>query len=127
MVLAGPPRHDGERVLLSSCQWGLVPPNPFPEREGFADTLPRLGLAQPEPVTNTSWFAACLPGAGASVWIADSPQRLPPLPQQLPDEYFPFSHYFNCPRLRKLLRTGSGLKRPVTHGCPNRASPRRGR
>lgn len=117
MVLAGPPRHNGERVLLLSRWWGLVLPNPFLEQEGFADALPRLGPAQPEPVTNTSWFAACLPDAGASVWIADSPQRLPPLPLlQLPDEYFPFSHYFNCPCLRKLLWTGSGLQRPVTHG-----------
>ena len=88
-------------MLLSSRWRGLVEPNPFPEQDGFADALARLGPAQPKPVTNISWFAACLPGAGTSVWIADSSQRLPPLPLQLSDEYFPFSHYFNCPRLRK--------------------------
>lgn len=128
--LGGTSNHTttGSGVPFSARRWGLVlPPNPFPEQEGFADALARLGPARAEPVTNTSWFAACLPGAGASVWIADSPQRLPPLPLQLPYEYFPFSHYFNCPCLRKLPRTGSVLKRPVTHGCPNRASPRRGR
>lgn len=73
MVLMGPPHRNGEWVLLSSHRWGLVLPSPFPEQEGFADALPRLGPVQPELVTNTSWFAACLPGAGASVWIADSP------------------------------------------------------
>lgn len=125
--LGGTSNHTttGSGVPFSARRWGLVPPNPFPEQEGFADA--RLGPARAEPVTNTSWFAACLPGAGASVWIADSLQRLPPLPLQLPYEYFPFSHCFNCPCLRKLPLTGSGLKRPVTHGCPNRASPRRGR
>lgn len=77
--------------------------------------LGQEGSVQPAPVTNTSWFSACLPGAGASLGIADSPQHLPLLPPQLPDEYFPFSHYFNCPTWRKLLRTGSGLLRTAGH------------
>lgn len=36
-----------KRVLLSSHRWGLVPPNTFPELEGFADALPRLGRRSP--------------------------------------------------------------------------------
>lgn len=93
----------------------LVPPNPFCGAGGVGGALPVLGPVQPAPVTNTSWFSACLPGAGASLGIADSPQHLPLVPPQLPDEYFPFSHSFNCPTWRKLLRTGSGLLRTAGH------------
>lgn len=107
-------------ALLSPVGFGAA--GPFPGAAGFCRCPPRLGPAQPEPVTNTSRFAACLPGAGASFRKADSPQHLPPLPPQLPDKNFPFSHCFNCPHLRKLLqkKTDSGLKR---HGSLNWAFP----
>lgn len=72
-------------------------------------------------VTNTSWSAACLPGAGASFWKADSPQHLPPLPPRLPDKNFPFSHCFNCPHLRKLLRKKKNKNLAV--GRRDRAAP----
>lgn len=88
-------------ALLSPVGFGAA--EHFPEAGGFRRCPPQAGPAQPEPVTNTSWFAACLPGAGASFWKADSPQHLPRLPLQLPGKNFPFSHCFNCPHLRKLL------------------------
>lgn len=88
-------------ALLSPVGFGAA--EQFPGAGGFRRCPPQAGPAQPEPVTNTSWFAARLPGAGASFWKADSPQHLPPLPLQLPDKNFPFSHCFNCPHLRKLL------------------------
>lgn len=108
----------GEHAMGSGCCFVagfLVPPNPFCGAGGVGGALPVLGPVQPAPVTNTSWFSACLPGAGASLGIADSPQHLPLVPPQLPDEYFPFSHSFNCPTWRKLLRTGSGLLRTAGH------------
>lgn len=101
------PRWGG--VLLCGRVFGAA--EHFCGAGGVGGALPKPGPVQPAPVTNTSWFSACLPGAGASLGIADSPQHLPLLPPQLPDEYFPFSHYFNCPTWRKLLRTGSGLLR----------------
>lgn len=102
MVLAGSPHHDRSRGC-SALPGGVWCCRTLPWSWGVLPVPSQAG------VTNISWFAACLPGAGASFRKADSPQHLPPLPPQLPDKNFPFSHCFNCPHLRKLLREKNGL------------------